>query len=100
MIKGFQFQADARSYTCTVEARAGSKNEFWWWFEVSGDPQRYAMFQAAEGDTRPSVQERVIAFYANRLWKLAQPAQQRPSQWRKREATPTDAAAPLPEKSA
>ena len=84
MIKGFQFDADARSYNCTVEARAGSPNEFWWWFSVSGDAQRYAMFQAAEGDTRPSVQERVIKFYADRLYKLSQPTE-RASQWRQRE---------------
>lgn len=100
MIKGFEFQADGRNYACTVEARTGPKAEFWWWFSVSGDMQRYAVFQAVEGDTKGSVQERVLAFYNNRLYKLAQPTQ-RPSQWRKREtpaATPVVPAQPAPEK--
>ena len=98
MIKGFQFDADGRTYTCVVEARTGSKNEFWWWFSVSGDMQRYAVFQALDADTKSSVQERVLAFYTNRLFKLAQPTQ-RPSQWRKRE-TPVAPAQPGPEKTA
>lgn len=92
MIKGFQFDVDGRSYTCTAEARTGATNEFWWWFSVTGDAQRYAGFQAIESDTRPSVQERVVAFYTNRLFKLSQPTQ-RPTQWRK---APAAAAEPAP----
>ena len=96
MIKGFEFTADGRSYTCTTEERTGTKGEFWWWFAVTGDAQRYAVFQAVSGDTRPSVQERVLAYYMNRLARLAEPTQ-RPSQWRKREVP---AATPAPEANA
>lgn len=94
MIKGFEFKADGRSYTCTTEERKGAVAEFWWWFAVTGDAQRYAPFQALPGDTRASVQERILAYYTNRLARLAEPTQ-RPSQWRKRE-TPVNPAPETP----
>lgn len=84
MIKEFDFAADGRTYTCTVEERRGTKGEFWWWFDVSGDPQSYAPFQTAKGDTKASVQERIVAFYTNRLFRLSQPSQHG-SHWKKRE---------------
>lgn len=96
MIKGFEFQEGGRSYTCTVEAMSGPDAEQWWWFAVSGDQQRYAPFRAERGDTRASVQERVVAFYTNRLYQLAQP-RERGGHFgsRKRPVTPaTDAAKP------
>ncbi|MCX5762597.1 MAG: hypothetical protein NTW72_14040 [Gemmatimonadetes bacterium] len=91
MIKPFEFEASGRSYSCTIEERRGTKGEFWWWFAVSGDAQSYAPFQAASDDTRASVQERVLAFYTNRLFRLTQPTQ-RSSHWGKRSAP--EAAAP------
>ena len=90
MIKGFEFEAEGRTYTCTTEERTGVSGEYWWWFAVSRDAQRYAPFQTSSSDTRASVQERVLAFYNNRLFHLSQPTQ-RPSQWKKRE-TPVDPA--------
>ena len=73
MIKGFDFAADGRRYTCTVEERRGTSGEFWWWFSVSGDASSYAPFEAKAADTRDSVQERVLAFYRNRVARLAEP---------------------------
>jgi hypothetical protein len=92
MIKDFEFQDGGRSYSCTVEAQKGAGAESWWWFAVSGDQQRYAPFRAAASDTRASVQERVVAFYNNRLFQLTQPTQ-RGSHWGKRNV-PAPAAPP------
>lgn len=83
MIKPFEFSAGERSYSCTVQAPSGVDAETWWWFEVSGDRQRYAPFRTAKGDTRASVQTRVVAFYENRLFLLAQPSV-RGSHWGRR----------------
>jgi hypothetical protein len=88
MIQGFEFSDAGRTYTCTVEERKGA-DESWWWFAVSGDGQRYAPFVAAKADTRASVQERVVAFYLNRLFQLTQ-------HWGKR-PDPKPAAAPAAE---
>lgn len=90
MIGPFEFNDAGRRYTCTVEQLKGPVAESWWWFAVSGDQQRYAPFRAAASDTRSSVQERVVAFYTNRLFQLTQPTQ-RGSHWGKR---PAAAAAP------
>lgn len=73
MIKGFEFEDEGRAFSCTVEERPGPEAEAWWWFAVSGDPQRYAPFRAVASDTRGSVQDRVLDFYKNRLYQLAQP---------------------------
>ena len=58
----------------------GGDAEDWWWFAVTGDAQRYAPFRAERGDTRASVQERVVAFYTNRLFRIAQP-REKGSHW-------------------
>jgi hypothetical protein len=94
MIQGFEFSDAGRTYTCTVEERKGA-DESWWWFAVSGDGQRYAPFVAAKADTRASVQERVVAFYLNRLFQLTQPTR-RGAHWGKR-PDPKPAAAPAAE---
>lgn len=83
MIKGFSFSADGRQFECTTEERRGTPGEFWWWFTVSGDAQSYAPFEAKAGDTRDSVQERVLAFYRNRIARLAEPTV-RGGQWGQR----------------
>ena len=83
MIKGFEFVDAGRSYACTVEEQKGSGLESWWWFSVSGDNQRYSPFRAAKDDTRTSVQQRVVEFYANRLFRMSQPTV-RGSHWGKR----------------
>lgn len=95
MIKGFEFQDGGRQYVCTVEARIDK--EEWWWFAVSGDAQRYAPFRAERGDTRGSVQERIVEYYTNRIYQLAQP-RERGSHWGSRKK-PTDAAAPTAAKT-
>jgi hypothetical protein len=91
MIKEFEFEDSGRSYTCTIEKRRGTSDEFWWWFSVTGDAQSYAPFEAAKSDTRASVQERVLKFYTNRLFALSQPTQ-RHSHWGKRSAAEKPAA--------
>lgn len=95
MLKPFEFTADGRSFSCTVETRSGPEAESWWWFAVSGDGQRYAPFRAARSDTRESVQERVAKFYADRLFARSQPTL-RGSQWGKRAAQPEAPKAPNP----
>lgn len=98
MIKGFDFAADGRRYTCTVEERRGTSGEFWWWFSVSGDASSYAPFEAKAADTRDSVQERVLAFYRNRVARLAEP-RVRGGHWGQR-PKPEAAAADEPAKGA
>lgn len=98
MINEFEFVDGTRSYTCTVEQRKGPEAESWWWFAVSGDAQRYAPFRAARGDTKATVQQRIVEFYTNRLFQLTQPTQ-RGSHWSKKKApeaaaAPTEAAQP------
>ena len=99
MVKEFEFSAEGRDYACTIEERRGTKGEFWWWFTVSRDSQSYGAFQAASNDTKASVQARVLQFYTNRLFALAQPAK-RGGGWggqgRPAAAVTTDAAVPTP----
>ena len=92
MIKGFDFEDGGRSYSCTVEERQGASVESWWWFTVSDDLQRYAPFQASRGDTRGSVQERIVKYYTDLLFRRSQPVEPR-SHWaqRNRPARPTPA---------
>jgi hypothetical protein len=99
MIKGFEFAAEGRTYVCTLEERRGTDGEFWWWFSVTGDQSSYAVFPAASADTRSSVQERVLQFYNNRVFKRSQPPT-RGGHWGRRPPTPADAAAPAPDPKA
>lgn len=95
-MKGFEFEAEGRQYSCTVVERKGIGASTWWWFSVSGDMQNYAPFMAASGDTRASVQERVLQFYNNRLFQLSQPTQ-RGSHWAKRNVPAAQPAQPVAE---
>jgi hypothetical protein len=54
--------------------------------------QNYAPFQAEKGDTRANVQERVLEYYNNRLFQLAQPVQ-RGAHWTNRNRAKTAAPA-------
>lgn len=76
MIEAFEFADGDKTYRCQVRAPAGS-GEAWWWFTVSGDQQNYAPFRAEKGDTKKSVQPRVVSFYKHRLARLAEPPVQR-----------------------
>ena len=55
MIRGFEFEQDGRTFVCSVEARRTTPDDPWWWFNVSGDRQRYAPFQAGIADTQKAV---------------------------------------------
>ncbi len=76
MIEAFEFADGDKTYRCQVRMPAGS-GEPWWWFTVSGDQQNYAPFRAEKGDTKKSVQPRVVSFYKHRLARLAEPPVQR-----------------------
>ncbi len=73
MIGPFTFEHGGRTYSCTTEKRKTTPVGTWWWFNVSGDSQRYAPFEAASGDSQHSVRTRVIAYYEHRQWVRAQP---------------------------
>lgn len=75
MTEAFEFEDSGRTYTCTVEAPRHKPTERRWWFAVSHDAQRYSPFEAATGDSKKSVQERVLAFYNHRLYCLSQPTE-------------------------
>ncbi|HEY7896680.1 MAG TPA: hypothetical protein VIC24_17375 [Gemmatimonadaceae bacterium] len=77
MLKPFDFQDNGRTFSCRTEGPVGSRTESWWWFQVSGDQNRYAPFQAKSGDTQESVRTRIAAYYADLLFKRSQPAQPR-----------------------
>jgi len=83
----FQFDDDGRTFFCSVEAPRHEGMPPWWWFYL-GDRDRstrYAPFAAAPGDTKKSVQARVIKFYAEVQAIAARPVQprnQRPA-WHK-----------------
>jgi hypothetical protein len=72
--------------------RKGATPEKWWWFGVSGDMQTYAPFKVETSDTRDSVQDRVVEYYNNRLFRLTQPSQ-RGSHWGQRRAVTAPAPA-------
>ena len=90
MIRGFEFEEDGRTYRCTVEARRATPDDGWWWFEVSGDRQRYAPFQAEKSDTQKGVKAKIVAYYANLLAARARPEEPR-SHWGRRPKTEPDA---------
>ena len=69
----FTFEEGGRTYECTPEVRGDPSRGAWWWFTVSNDAQRYAVFEAAAGDTRKSVRARIVEYYERRLWVRAQP---------------------------
>jgi len=96
MIQGFQFEDSGRTFTCTVEARRGAPTDSaWWWFGVSGDQHRYAVFHAVAGDTRDSVRTRITAYYADLLERRSRPPVPR-EHWARRGRPPAAPAVPAP----
>ena len=93
MIRGFEFEENGRTFVCSVEARRTTPDDAWWWFNVSGDRQRYAPFQAASADTQKIVKAKIAAFYANLLEARARPVEPR-SHWGRRPKTDVPAATP------
>ncbi len=73
LTKSFNFEDGGRTYTCAVEKSRTVKNEAWWWFNVSGDGQRYAPFHAVTGDTQETVKSRIVTYYNDRLTARSQP---------------------------
>lgn len=98
MLKAFEFEEEGRSYSCTIEERRSTTVESWWWFTVSNDVHRYAPFQASKGDTRGSVQDRIVKYYTDLLVRRSRPAEPR-AHWgqRNRGASPAPSAPAVPE---
>lgn len=88
MIRDFEFEEDGRKFVCRVQARPLTPDDAWWWFDVSGDRQRYAPFQAGTADTQKGVKSKIVAFYANVLEARARPAEPR-SHWARRRKVET-----------
>lgn len=100
MIGAFQFVDGGRTYRCRVEtpaARGGAAPVSWWWFEVSGDQNRYAPFHAQADDTESSVKERVVAYYQQLLVRRAEPARAWHNRPRPRTDAPAAPSAPVPQ---
>ncbi len=69
----FEFWHGGRTYHCKVTELDGAAAGKWWSFHLS-NPNECAMpFRAEAGDTKASVQERVIAYHMNFLARRAAP---------------------------
>jgi hypothetical protein len=85
--KEFEFVDGGRRFYCSVEVPRHVGMPPWWWFRLdTGESTRYAPFEASASDTKPSVQARIVAYYAEILAIEARPVHQRPV-WRKPERT-------------
>jgi hypothetical protein len=74
VLQGFTFVDGGRTFTCSVEVRA-PRPEAWWWFGVSTEAHnRYAPFLAQKDDSQESVQQRIVAYYEDMLFKRSQPS--------------------------
>ncbi|MBA3727384.1 MAG: hypothetical protein H0W86_13370 [Armatimonadetes bacterium] len=98
MTEDFQFVHEGRTFFCTVEAPRHAGMPPWWWFHLDDKDRgtRYAPFAASAGDTKKSVQTRIIAFYAEMMAIAARPVHQRnhTSTWqRPKPAVPAEAPA-------
>lgn len=82
------------TFFCSVEAPLHAGMPPWWWFRVdTAKTTRHAPFAASPKDTKQSVQERIIKYYAELLAIQARPVHQRPV-WRK-PVRPEEAAAAI-----
>ena len=74
MIQAFSFVDAGRTYTCSIkERRSGEGMISWWWFDVSGDKQRYAPFHATSEDTELSVRYRIVSYYDDLMTRRGLP---------------------------
>ena len=79
MTNDFEFVDGGRTFFCTVERPRHAGMAAWWWFRLDGEQTtRYAPFEASPGDTQQSVEQRVVAYYAELLAIKARPVHQRP----------------------
>jgi hypothetical protein len=69
----FEFEEGGRLYRCSVERERSARAGSWWWFDVSGDAQRYAPFHPEPGDTKNSVRARIVGYYNALLARRAMP---------------------------
>jgi len=72
-VAAFEFEEDGRLYRCCVEGEPSARVGAWWWFDVSGDAQRYAPFHPEPGDTKNSVRARIVSYYNALLARRAMP---------------------------
>ncbi|MFL5619271.1 MAG: hypothetical protein ACJ79A_12870 [Gemmatimonadaceae bacterium] len=80
---------DGRTLTCRKASSPAIPGTTWWWFEVTGETQRYAAFRTEPTDTPENLRPRIAAHYAHLLTERARPATVRP-RW----SRPAPAAAP------
>lgn len=91
-ITEFEFVNEGRKFLCSVEVPRHAGMPPWWWFSLdTSGSTRYAPFAASPTDTKESVQERIIAYYAALLAIEARPVHQRPT-WKKPEPAASTAA--------
>ena len=97
MLQNFEFTDTGTTFSCTTEAPRHAGMPQWWWFSVDGESTtRYAPFAASPGDTKKSVRERIVAYYAELLAIKARPVQQRPAWTRPERPAATAAESPPP----
>ena len=76
-VGAFEFEEGGRVYRCCVEGERSARTGAWWWFDVSGDAQRYAPFHPEPGDTKNSVRARIVGYYNALLARRAMPPEPR-----------------------
>ena len=81
-VGAFEFEEGGRLYRCCVEGERSTSTGAWWWFDVSGDAQRYAPFHPEPGDTKNSVRARIVGYYHALLERRAMPPAPRYGQGR------------------
>lgn len=89
MTKDFEFVDEGRKFSCSVEAPRHAGMPPWWFFRLDNEERtRYAPFAASAGDTKQSVQARIVAYYAELQVIKARPVQQRAFWQRPARVTP------------
>jgi hypothetical protein len=87
-----EFQDNGRTFTCVTGSSPATPGTLWWWVTISGEAQRYAAFRSESGDTKASLQQRVIEYYAQLLVDRARPREIR-GRWGQRQQEAKAAAA-------
>jgi hypothetical protein len=98
VIKEFEFDHAGHRFFCSVEVPGQAGMRPWWWFRLdTGAGTRHAPFEVSAGDTKQSVQTRIVAYYTELLAIQARPVHQRPV-WQKpqRPTPPAEAVAVSP----
>jgi hypothetical protein len=93
----FEFIENGVKFICSVEAPRHAGMPPWWWFRIDGEANtRHAPFAASASDTKNSVQQRMVAYYAKLLAIKARPVHQRPSWHNRVRPKAPDATTPNP----